>query len=124
MGLGSLAFAGWLISHDYPILTDYRIDVLDSALYLNIPPEPKKQIPWSSIERMELAGYEWASLGGDRIIGQKIRTPFLELPEWETMDILLTGGQKLTVNLKLLSIEQRQILSMAIAEQANLVKEQ
>jgi hypothetical protein len=40
------------------------------------------------------------------------------------MDIILTGGQKHTVDLKLLSIEQRQILSKAIAKQANLVKEQ
>jgi hypothetical protein len=73
---------------------------------------------------MELAGYEWASLGGGPIISQQSRTPYLELPEWETMDIILTGGQKHTVDLKLLSIEQRQILSKAIAKQANLVKEQ
>jgi hypothetical protein len=124
LGLGSLALAGWLIVHDYPILTRYRIDVLDSALYLSIPPEPEMQIPWSSIEAMELAGYEWTRLGGDPIIGQQSRTPFLELPEWETMEIILVGGQKYTVNLRLLSIEQRHILSMAVAKQANLVNEQ
>jgi hypothetical protein len=123
LGLGSLALAGWLIHHDYPILTNYRVAVLDGGLYLRIPPEPEKQIAWSSIEGMELAGHAWASLGGRHIIGKESRTPYLELPEWETMDILLTGGQKQTVNLKLLSIEQRQIFAMAIVKQANLAEE-
>jgi hypothetical protein len=39
------------------------------------------------------------------------------------MDIVLTGGPKQTVNLKLLSIEQRQIFAMAIVKQANLAEE-
>ena len=126
VGLGLLALAGYLAHRDYPTLTDYRIDVMDSGLYLKIPPEPEKQIPWSSIAGMELAGHEWASLGGGRAnaLGQQNQIPYLELPEWETMDIILTGGQKHTVDLKLLSIEQRQILSMAIVKQANLVGEQ
>jgi len=125
VAVGAGGFAGWLVINDYPALTDYHIEVAPSGLVLIIPPEPEIRIPWESIETMELAGYEWASVGG----GTRL-TPFghqrvvgVELPDWETMDITLTGGQKHTINLKRLSVEHRQIFSNALIKRAGLVEE-
>jgi hypothetical protein len=46
----------------------------------------------------------------------------LELPDWHSMRITVAGGATHDVDLKLLSLEQRQILWRAIARRANLVE--
>jgi hypothetical protein len=117
-----LATAGWFFFRDYPSLKSYEVHVLEGGLELNIPPDPQKRIPWDSIETLELEGFEYMT------ISMGVSTPFsnapqLELPEWETMEITAGGGQKHTVNLKRLSIEQRQILAGAIIKRAQLVEQ-
>ena len=123
-----LLFAGWTVQQDYPSLTDYRVEVREDALYLNIPPEPEGEIPWSSIEEMKIEGIGWATAGGD-LPGTP--TPFgvpkteyawSELPEWKTMELLADGETHL-VMLDKLSVEQRQTLWRAIAKHALLVKQ-
>jgi hypothetical protein len=96
--------------------------VLQDGLELDIPPDGEKQIGWSSIESLQLEGFEYMA------VPMAASTPFrpgtqLELPEWETMELTQTDGQKHTVNLKRLSLEQRQILAQAIVKRAALVKE-
>ena len=126
VAVGAGGFAGWLVINDYPTLTDYHIEVAANGLVMSIPPEPEIRIPWESIETMELAGYEWASAGGGTRLtplGQQQRMAGVELPDLETMDITLTGGQKHTINLKRLSIEHRQIFSKALIKRARLVED-
>ncbi len=127
IGAGTLVFAGWLIVKDYPSLTGYRIEVVESGLHLNIPPDLEEKIPWGSVQSLELAGHEWASVGGGSYmgpLGREHRTVGVELPDWETMTITLTGGQTYTLDLKLLSVEHRQIFSQALVKRAGLVKEE
>ena len=126
VAVGAGGFAGWLVINDYPTLTDYHIEVAANGLVMSIPPEPEIRIPWESIETMELAGYEWASVGGGTRLtplGQQQRTAGVELPDLETMDMTLTDGQKHTINLKRLSIEHRQIFSKALIKRARLVED-
>lgn len=127
LGIASLAYAGFLFVQGYPSLKRYRVDVTEAGLTLNIPPDPETYIPWESIEHLELAGYEWMHVptpGVSNPLGQK-RAPYAweELPEWESMAITVAGQGTHTVNLKRLSIEQRQILSRAIVKRAHLIKE-
>ncbi len=58
-----MVFAGWTVEQDYPSLAGYRIEVREDALYLNIPPEPEIEIPWESIQEMEIEGVDWATAG-------------------------------------------------------------
>jgi hypothetical protein len=114
--------AAWLFIKDFPSLKSYEVHVLEGGLELNIPPEPQKRIPWNSIETLELEGFEYMA------IPMAASTPFsagsqLELPDWETMEIKTNDGQTHLLNLKRLSIEQRQILAQAIVKRAQLVKE-
>jgi hypothetical protein len=125
LGSALLVVAGWLPVKDYPSLTGYRIEVAESGLYLSIPPEPEMEIPWESIEGLKLAGHGYGSAGAIRVatpFGQS-RTVGVELPAWETMDIILFGGQTYTVNLEALSVEHRQIMAQALIKRADLVEE-
>jgi hypothetical protein len=126
IGAGTLVFAGWLVVKDYPALTGYRIEVVESGLHLNIPPDLEETIPWGSVQSLELAGHEWASIGGGSYmdpLGQQHRKFGVELPDWETMAVT-AGGKTYPLNLKLLSVEHRQIFSQALVKRAGLVKEE
>lgn len=128
VGTAVLITSGWIFFQDYPSLKGYRVEVVEDGLQLNIPPHPENFVPWSAIERMDLAGYEWMNIGtpggaGANPFAPKANYAWSELPEWETMDITTRDGEVHTVNLKRLSIEQRQILSQAIVKRARLVKE-
>ena len=50
------------------------------------------------------------------------RGPTYELPEWHRMEIVLVSGETLEVNLKKLSVEQRQNLWKGIAFHARLTQ--
>jgi hypothetical protein len=122
IALAVVGAAGWLFFQDFPSLNSYEVHVFQDGLVLNIPPDSQKQIPWDSIDTLELEGYEYMAIP----MGNS--TPFrsgtaLELPDWETMQIKTTDGQTHMVNLKRLSIEQRQILAQAIVKRARLVAE-
>ena len=128
IAIAVLGASGWLFARDYPSMKDYRVDVLEQGLQLNIPPDPEAFVPWDSIERLELAGYEWMHVpmpggAGTPFAPPRAQYAWEELPEWETMDIQVAGEGTYTLNLKPLSIEQRQILSRAIVKRANLIKE-
>jgi hypothetical protein len=114
--------AGAIFFKDFPTLKSYAVQVSRDGLELNIPPEPQQRITWDSIETLELEGFEYMA------IPMRTATPFsagsaLELPDWETMEITTTDGAIHTLNLKLLSIEQRQILAQAIIRRGGLVEE-
>ncbi len=122
-----LVLAGWTLAQDFPSLVDYRVEVMDEALYLKIPPEPEKVIPWSTVEGMEIEGVGWAGAGGGP---ETTMTPFgprkreyawSELPEWQTMKLTADGETHLVI-LEKLSVEQRQTLWRTIAKRARLVK--
>jgi len=102
---------------DYPTLSRYRVQVLGEGLVLAIPPEEEKSLPWGAIEEMYVEGMESAS--------EMPRDEFerrLALPDWHSMRITAAGGATHEVDLKRLSIEQRQILWRAIARRASLIE--
>ena len=116
-GVVFLAAAAWLLIKDYPTLSRYRVQVLGEGLVLAIPPEEEKTLPWVAIEELYVEGMGSAS--------EMPRDEFerrLSLPDWHSMRITEAGGAVHEVDLKLLSVEQRQILWRAIARRANLVE--
>jgi len=116
-GVVLLGAAAWLLIQDYPTLSRYQVRVLGEGLTLAIPPEEEKTLAWGAIEEMYVEGMGSA--------GEVPRDEFerrLSLPDWHSMRITLAGGATHDVDLKLLSIEQRQILWRAIARRANLVE--
>ena len=116
-GVAFLAVAAWLLIKDYPTLSRYRVQVLGEGLTLAIPPQAEKTLHWSSIEEMYVEGMGSAS--------EMPRDEFerrLSLPDWHSMRLTEAGGAIHEVDLKLLSVEQRQILWRAIARRANLVE--
>jgi hypothetical protein len=127
LSLPLLVLAGWTLAKDFPSLVDYRVEVRDDALYLNIPPEPGKVIPWNTVEEMEIEGTGWASAGSGPTTTitpfgvRKTEYAWSELPEWQTMELTADGETHLIVLAKL-SVEQRQTLWRAIAKRARLRK--
>jgi hypothetical protein len=117
VGVALLVVALGLFVKDYPTLSRYNVQVLDQGLVLRIPPEEERSFPWEAIEEMYVEGVGPASSPhGDAM------TKLLELPDWHSMRITLTGGETHLVDLKRLSIEQRQTLWRAIARRAQLVQ--
>ncbi len=112
-----------LLVRDFPMVRSYRIAMKASGLEMRIPPRTRIDVPWSQVEGLHVSGVEWhtgAATPGGRA-GNKDRT-FLDLPEWETMELSLTDGTKTTVDLTRLSIEQRGTVFKTIATRAGLQK--
>ena len=116
-GVAFLAAAAWLLIKDYPTLSRYRVQVLGEGLTLAIPPEEETTLRWGAIEEMYVEGMGSAS--------EMPRDEFerrLSLPDWHSMRLTEAGGAIHEVDLKLLSVEQRQILWRAIARRSSLVE--
>ena len=129
VGVPILVFAGWTVARDYPSLSGYRIEVRKDALYLRIPPEPERGIPWESIQEMEIEGESWATVEGGRTTTvnpdgsfQETKYAWSELPQWKSMKVI-TEKDSFIVQLDRLSVEQRQTLWQSIAKRGQLVKE-
>jgi hypothetical protein len=127
VGVPILVFAGWTVARDYPSLSGYRIEVRRDSLYLRIPPEPEREIPWESIQEMEIQGESWATVEGGRTTTvnpdgsfQETKYPWSELPQWKSMKIV-TEKDSFLVQLDRLSVEQRQTLWRSIAKRGQLV---
>jgi hypothetical protein len=112
-----LAAAAWLVVKDYPTLRRYHVQVLGEGLVLGIPPEEEMTLPWGAIEEMYVEG-----VGSATEVPRDEFERRLSLPDWHSMRITVTGGATHDVDLKLLSVEQRQILWRAIARRASLVE--
>lgn len=117
VGVLLLAASLGLFFKDYPTLSGYSVEVLDEGLVLRIPPDEEKSFAWGAIEEMYIEGIGPAgSRHGDAV------TKLLELPEWHSMRLTVTGGATHELDLKPLSMEQRQTLWRAIARRAGLVE--
>ena len=128
VGVPIMVFAGWTLEQDYPSLAGYRIEVREDALYLNVPPEPEVEIPWESIQEMEIEGADWATVedGPTPTVGpygrvQQTEYAWSQLPKWESMKII-TEDDSFLVLLEKLSVEQRQTLWRSVAKRGRLVK--
>jgi hypothetical protein len=127
VGAPMLLFAGWTVARDYPSLSGYRIEVQPDALHLTVPPDPEREIPWESIQRMEIEGVSWATAAPTTTVNpdgtfQQTEYPWSELPQWKSMKVF-TENDAIVVELDRLSVEQRQTLWRAIAKRGQLVKE-
>lgn len=124
VGGALIGVAGWLIAKDYPALEGYRLEVAAEGLTLKVPPDLDTLVPFRSIEELELEGFGYARIGGGpQFTGQGMtQSAGLELPDWKTMKLTLTGGEIHTIQLDELSIEHRQILANALIKRAGLVE--
>jgi hypothetical protein len=119
VGVAVMGVAAWLFFKDYPTLTHYRVEVSQSGLYLNVPPDLDTEIPWNAIEELELEGFAYGSARADMTPGSSAT---IELPAWETMDITLSDGTKHRIVLVELSVEHREIFAQALVRRAGLVE--
>ena len=122
-----LAVAAWLLYQGLVTLTGYRVEVrIDSGLHVSVPPADPMDIPWGTIDTLEVSGFEWqrgqVTPGfGPNPQAQKLH--FTELPDWRTISLVLTDGQSLVLDVERLSIEQRQSLLNAIVRYGQLTEE-
>jgi hypothetical protein len=116
LAVGCIGTAGWLLIRDYPTLHRYRVQVLGNGLVLSIPPESEKTLAWTSIEGMYVEGMGSGAVPRDEFERR------LQLPDWHLLRITEAGGATHDMDLRPLSVEQRQILWRAIARRANLVE--
>ena len=107
--------AAWLFVSELSTLRRYRVEVLGDGLHVAIPPEPETMLAWEGIEEMYVEGLGPPEPRGDAI------QHMLALPEWHSLDLTMVGGAKQHMDLKPLSMEQRQTLWKAIARRAHLV---
>ena len=118
LGLPLLGLAGFLLYQDLPTLLHYRIAALESGLVIEIPPDTSVDAGWNAVESLSVTGWE-IKRGAQGPLG---KNPFTDVPEWETMDVRLAGGELVTIDLRRLSWEQRQSVWKAIAVRAGLVE--
>jgi hypothetical protein len=122
-----LAVAAWLLYQGLVNLTGYRVEVrVDSGLYVSVPPADPMDIPWGTIETLEVSGFEWMRAQvqpgfGPNPVARKLA--FTELPDWRSMSFVLTDGRTLDLDVERLSIEQRQSLLNAIVRYGQLAEE-
>ena len=122
-----LAVAAWLLYQGLVNVTGYRVEVkIDSGLYVSVPPADPMDIPWGTIETLDVSGFEWKRAQvqqgfGPNPVARKLA--FSELPDWRSMSFVLTDGRSLDLDLKRLSIEQRQSLLTAIVKYGQMVDE-
>lgn len=118
LGVPLLALALFLLYRDLPTLLRYRIEVLEGGLTLEIPPDVAHEVGWDGVEAMTVTGWELRR-GKPGPAGPN---PFVDLPEWQAMDLTFAGGETVHVDLRRLSWEQRQSVWKAIAVRARLVE--
>ena len=123
----ALAVAGWFLYEGLVNITRYRVEVkIDSGLYVSVPPADPVDIPWGTIETLDVSGFEWmrgqVQPGfGPNPVARKLA--FTELPDWRSMSFVLTDGRTLELDVERLSIEQRQSLLNAIVRYGQLTEE-
>lgn len=122
-----VAVAGWLLYQGLVTLARYRVEVrIGSGLHVSVPRAEPVEIPWDTIESLEVSGFEWqrAQMApGFGTTPQPAKVPFTELPDWRSMSFSLAGGRNLTLDVAPLSIEQRQSLLNAIVKYGGLAEE-
>ncbi len=107
IGVALLAGATWLFVDGKGKVDHYQIELRKAGLWLSIPPEQPREIPWRKIEESRIEGY-----------GEQIGTVLVE--DWETMELTLKGGERVLVDLSELSIEQRRAVWKGIWRKAGL----
>jgi hypothetical protein len=118
LGVPLVGLAAFLLYQDLPALLHYRIAALESGLVIEIPPDTSVDTGWNAVESLSVTGWEMKR-GAAGPLG---KNPFTDVPEWETLEVRLVGGESATVDLRRLSWEQRQSVWKAIAVRAGLVE--
>lgn len=108
------AAGGWYFTGQRK-LTNYRVELAPTGLELQLPSQPTTHIDWADIESIDGDGVARdVSFGGGK--GRALQWS----TEWQQLTIHLRGGDKVEINLKPLSMEQRGTLWRAVARFAEL----
>ena len=110
VGLGAGAIGLYVIGNNK--ISDYRIAMNPVGMTLDLPAKPTKLIEWKQVEGIDGEGQATdVSFGGKQAMWST---------EWESCTIHLRGDEKVFLNLKPLSYEQRGTLWRAVARFAEL----
>jgi hypothetical protein len=122
-----LVIAGWLAYQGLMTVARYRLEVdIDHGVRFTVPPAATVDIPFDTIDSLEVSGYEWQrgqTTPGFGPGAQPTTVPFTELPAWRSMTIVTKDGRSLDVDVERLSVEQRQGLLNAIVRFGGLIEE-
>ncbi len=127
LGVILLLVAGWFLYQGLVTVTRYRVEVdIDRGLVVSVPPDAAVDIPWETIETLDVSGYEWQRGRVTPGFGpnpQAKKLHFTELPDWRSLTFVLSDGRSVELDVERLSIEQRQTLLNAIVRYGKLVEE-
>jgi hypothetical protein len=127
LGVILLLVAGWFLYQGLVTVTRYSVAVdIDRGLVVSVPPDAAVDIPWETIETLDVSGYEWQRGQVTPGFGpnpQARKLHFTELPDWRSMTFVLSDGRSVELDVERLSIEQRQTLLNAIVRYGKLVEE-
>jgi hypothetical protein len=127
LGVILLLVGGWLLYQGLVTMTRYRVTVdIDHGLVVSVPPQPAVDIPFETIETLDISGFEWQRAQVTPGFGpnpQARKLHFTELPDWRSMKLVLSDGRSVELDVERLSIEQRQTLLNAIVRYGQLVEE-
>ena len=119
--------AAWLLVQGLVTVMRYSVMVdIDRGLVVSVPPDAAVDIPFETIETLDISGYEWQRAQVAPGFGpnpQAKKLHFTELPDWRTMKLALSDGRSVELDLERLSIEQRQTLLNAIVRYGKLIEE-
>ena len=112
-----MAAAAWFLAQDVPTTLHYRIEAYESGLMLRLPGEPEHRLGWDEVESLRVEGFVYSS--GQP--GSSDTAPFSpNLRDWRSMELELSDGEIVLLDLEPLSVEQRETVWRAIAGRAGL----
>lgn len=114
-----LAGAGLLLWQGMTRVKGYRIEVTDATLEIQIPHAEPVSLPWKTIDGIELRGFRKGEEPPDTKFGPHTES-LTDNPYWESLEITTSDGGSYLLNLKPLTMTNREILWRLIASHAQL----
>ena len=115
VGVLALGGAVWLLVSGFGTTFDYRIEVANDRLRVDVPQQAAFEVPWNEIESIEGDG-KARNVDFGNGEGQALHWA----TEWQDLKIATTSGRHHEVDLRPLSVEQRGTLWRAVARKAKL----
>lgn len=107
--LGALSLgAAWFVGTAAVRVVSYKVAVDDSGLKIHIPFQVDIDEPWSEVVGANVEGKEWRE-GSDRLY-----------TEWSKMEVLLSEGRRVSVDLSALGVVERSSFMKAFVHRSKM----